>query len=76
LLARGLFVAAVLVLVFSIVGAIQVATSESNVLFFEDVQRENRGPMAIASLGAGVFGAGVLAGLGAILLLMLDRDRR
>ena len=76
MLARGLFVAAVVVLVLSIIGAIQVATSDSDVLFFEDVQRENRGTFAIASLGAGVFGAGVLAGLGAIIMLMLDRDRR
>jgi hypothetical protein len=76
LLGRALFGAAVVVFVLSIVGAIQVATSESDVLSFEDGQRENSGAIAIAALGSGVFAVGMLPALGAILMLLLDRGER
>jgi hypothetical protein len=76
ILARVLFGAAVAVLVLSVVGAIQIGTSESDVVFFGDVQDENRGVMTVGALGAGVFAAGVLAALGAILAVLLDREER
>jgi hypothetical protein len=78
LLARALIWGAGLVLVLSVIGAIQVATSENQVPFFEELQRESRGIAAIGALGAGITSAGILAGLGAILRVLLSetRDRR
>jgi hypothetical protein len=72
LLARALFGAAIIVLVLSMVGAIQVATSDSDILFFGDVQRENRPALAIATLGSGAFADGLLAALKGVLILLLD----
>jgi hypothetical protein len=76
LLARVLFAAAAAVLVLSVIGAIHVATSSSNVLFYSDIQHENRGVLALAALGGGVVGAGILAALAGILSPMLDREQR
>jgi hypothetical protein len=76
LLARTRFGAAVVLVVLAIVGAIRVATSESDVLFFEDVQRDNRGATAIAALGSETFAAGVVAALRGILMVLLEKGER
>ena len=73
LLALALLWGAALVLALSVIGAIAVASSESQLPFLADVERESRAIAAIVALGGGVTGAGILAGLGAILRLLLDR---
>jgi hypothetical protein len=74
LLARLLFAASGLVLALSVVGAIMIASTENAVPLFESFQRESRGIGALAALGGGVVGAGILAGLGGILTVLLDRE--
>ncbi len=77
ILGRVLMWAAVVVLVFSVIGAITIGSSQSSLPLVEDVQRENRGTIALAALGGGIASAGVLAGLGAIIrLLVADRRDR
>ena len=73
-LARALLWSALVVLILSIVGTIQIATSDNALPFFEQVQRESRGLAAIGTLAAGVTAAGVLSGLGAILRVLLTLD--
>ncbi len=76
-LARVLVWAAGVVLVLGIVGAIIIAGSDDALPLFEDVERQGRGVAALASLAWGVAAGGVLAGLGAILrLLVTDRLER
>lgn len=76
ILARALLWAAAVVLVLSVIGAIQIAFSESAVPFFEEAERQSRGIAAVGAIGGGIAAAGVLAGLGAILWLLLDaRDQ-
>ena len=67
MLAIGLFFAAALVLVLSVIGAITIASSQGLGLFAPDVEQESRGLIAVGALGAGFTAAGVLAGLGGIL---------
>jgi hypothetical protein len=74
-LGRGLLFAAVAVLALSVIGAIAIATSQNNLPVVEDIQRESRGILAIAALGGGITSAGLLAGLGAILRLMVAERR-
>ena len=80
-LARALMWAALAVLVLSAIGAVAVATSETSLPGLDVLQRENRGLVAVAGLAGGIAAAGVLAGLGGILRLLLadrrerDRDR-
>ena len=76
LLANALVWAAGVVLVLSVVGAIQIATSENEIPIFTQIQEESRGIAAVGALGAGITAAGVLAGLGAILRLMLEARGR
>lgn len=74
LLSRGLMLSAAVVLTLSLISAIAISTSDNTLPFFEDLQRESRGIAAIATFGGGLAAAGVLAGLGAILhLLLLER---
>ena len=76
-LARGLVWAAFVVLLLSVVGAILIAGSDSALPGFENVERQGRGIAAIASLGVGLAAAGLLAGIGAILrILVADRLER
>jgi ABC-type Fe3+ transport system permease subunit len=70
-MARGLVWAAGVVLVLSVVGAIIIAGSDNALPLFEDVERQGRGVAALASLGIGLTSAGLLAGIGAILRLMV-----
>jgi hypothetical protein len=74
-LARALVWGGVAVLVLAVIGAIQVATSDSAIPFFQQaVERESRAIAGIGILAAGITAAGVLAALGAILRLLLIRD--
>jgi ABC-type Na+ efflux pump permease subunit len=74
-LGRGLMWSAVAVLALAVIGAVAIATSQNNLPVVEDIQRESRGVLAIAALGGGITSAGVLAGLGAILRLMVSERR-
>jgi hypothetical protein len=74
LLARLLFAAAGVVLAFSVVGAIMIASTNNAVPGFETLQRQSRGIGALAALGGGILGSGVLAGLGGILTVLLERE--
>jgi hypothetical protein len=76
LLARLLFAAAAMVLAFSVVGAIMIASTDNAVPGLETLQRQSRGIGALAALGGGVLGSGVLAGLAGILTVLLEREER
>jgi hypothetical protein len=76
LLVRILFAMAAAVLVLSVAGAIQIASSNSDIPIFGDIQQQNRGVAALAALGGGIVGAGVLAGLAGILTALLDSQER
>jgi hypothetical protein len=76
LLGKALVWAAGVVLVLSVIGAIQIATSETEIPIFGEIQEQNRGIAALGALGGGITAAGVLAGLGAILRLMLEARGR
>jgi hypothetical protein len=71
-LARALVWGAGVVLVLSVIGMIQIATTESELPFFMQVERESRAIAVVGALGGGITAAGVLAGLGAILRVLLD----
>lgn len=73
-LARGLVWAGFVVFLLSVAGAVLIAGSDTAIPGFEDVERQGRGIFAIASLGGGLAAAGLLAGVGAILrILVVDR---
>jgi hypothetical protein len=72
LLTRALAWGAGAVLILSVIGAIQIATTESEIPFFTQVERQSRGIAAVGALGGGITAAGILASLGAILRLLLD----
>jgi hypothetical protein len=72
LLARALVWGAGVVLALSVIGAIQIATTDSEIPLFTQVERESRAVGALGALGGGITAAGILAGLGAILRLMLE----
>ncbi len=74
LLARALLWGAGAVLALSVIGAIAIATSDSNLGLFADVERQGRAVGAIAALAGGITGAGILAALGAILRLLIRTD--
>jgi len=76
LLGRVLLWAAAAVLVLSVLGAITIAGSSSSSLpFAEDVQRQGRGIFVLVTIAGGIASAGILAGLGAIVSMMVA-DRR
>ena len=75
ILARALFWGAAAVLALSVVGAIAIASSDNALPLFEEVERQGRGVAAIAALGGGITGAGLLAGLGAIIRLLIAQRR-
>jgi hypothetical protein len=78
ILGRALLWGAVGVLALSVVGAIAVASTDTAVIGFEDIQREGRGIATIATLGIGLTSAGVLSGLGALVRIRVAeyRERR
>lgn len=72
-LAKGLFVAAVIVLFLSLAAGVSIAGSESSVPGVDEIQRENRGAIAFATIAFGIVSAGVLSGIGGIMRLLLAR---
>lgn len=72
LLVRVLFGMAAAVVVFSIVGALEIGTSTNQIPGFDQIQQQNRGTAALAALGGGLIGAGILAGLAGILTALID----
>jgi hypothetical protein len=75
ILGRGLMFGAAAVLVLSIIGALGIGSSSSSLPLIGELQQENRGTIAIGALGAGLTAAGVLAGLGAIIRLLVAERR-
>ena len=74
LLARSLIWAAGIVLLLAVIGAIVAAGSDNAAPLLEDIEQQGRGFAALASLGGGLTAAGLLAGLGAILrVLVVER---
>jgi hypothetical protein len=75
ILGRGLMFGAAAVLVLSVIGAIGIGSSSSSLPLIGELQQENRGTIAIFALGAGLTATGLLAGLGAVIRLLVA-DRR
>ncbi len=78
-LARGLFYAAAVVLLLSIVGATQAFTSDAQLVGLPELEQQGRTAAAIFALAGGITAAGILSGLGALILLLLpggDGERR
>lgn len=71
LLSRALVWAAGIVLLLSVVGAVVITGSDGALPFLAEAERQGRGVLALASLGGGVTSAAILAGVGAILRLMV-----
>lgn len=72
LLARGLLLTAGIVLLLSLVGVVVITGSDNALPVDENVARQGRGIGALVSLTGGLTAAGLLAGLGAILRLMVS----
>lgn len=79
-LGRALIWAAVTALGLGVIAAIAIAGSESSIPGLDELQRQNRGVVALAAFGFGLTAAGVLAGLGALVRLKVaearERDSR
>jgi len=75
ILGRGLMFAAAAVLVLGVIGAVAIGSSSSNIDLIGQFQEQNRGTVAAATLGIGITSAGVLAGLGAIVRLLVAQHR-
>ena len=71
LLARSLIWAAGIVLLLAVIAAIVVAGSDNAAPLLEGVEQQGRGFAALAALGGGLTAAGLLAGLGAILRVLV-----
>jgi hypothetical protein len=75
-LARALFYAAAVVLFMSIIGATQAFTSDAQLVGLPELEQEGRTAAAIFALAGGITAAGILAGLGGIIVVLLsDRGR-
>ena len=74
-LGRALLWGAVAVVGLAVISAVAIAGSETTIPGLDEIQRENRGVVSVIALGSGITGAGLLAGLGAIVRL-LDEGRR
>ena len=76
-MARALVWAGAIVLLLSVVGVVIIAGSEDALPILGDAERQGRGVAALASLGGGLTASGLLAGVGAILrLLVVERLER
>lgn len=72
-MSRSLVWAGAVVLLLAVVAAIIIAGSDSAAgILGEEVERQGRGVFALASLGGGLTCAGLLAGVGAILRLLVS----
>ena len=72
-MSRSLVWAGGVVLLLAVVAAIIIAGSDSAAgVLGEEVERQGRGVFALASLGGGLTCAGLLAGVGAILRLLVS----
>jgi hypothetical protein len=67
-------VAAVVVLGLLVAAAIAVSQGEDTVPFIDVVSSESRTAGVLTALAAGITSAGILAGLGGILTVLLERD--
>lgn len=70
-LGRALLWGAVAVIGLAVISAIAIASSDSTIPGLDEVQRENRGIVSVIALASGITGAGLLAGLGAIVRLLV-----
>lgn len=75
LLGKGLFWAAVAVLVLSVVGAVAIGTSSSDLPVVGEIQQQNRGTFAVGALIVGFSFSGLLAGMGALVRLNVAARR-
>jgi hypothetical protein len=75
MLGRALLWGAVAVIGLAVIAAVAIASSENAIPGLDEIQRENRGVVAVVALASGITGAGVLAGLGAIIRLMVANRR-
>jgi hypothetical protein len=69
-----LFLAAGVVVVLFAIAAIEVSQAEDTVPFIDIVQGESKVAGALSAAGAGITSAGILAGLGGILIALVERD--
>ncbi len=74
-LGRALLWGAVAVVGLAVISAIAIAGSQSTIPGLDEIQRENRGVFAVIALGSGITGAGLLAGLGAVVRLLVAGRR-
>ena len=74
-LGRALLWGAVAVVGLTVISAVAIAGSETTIPGLDEVQRENRGVVSVIALGSGITGAGLLAGLGAIVRLLVEGRR-
>jgi hypothetical protein len=72
LLARLLLSAAGGILVLTIAAALLLGTTESSLPGIDEIQRQSRGPLALLIVAGGATGAGILAGLGAVISLLVE----
>jgi hypothetical protein len=75
LLGKGLFLAAIAVVVLSVIGAVVIATSSTRVFLVGRLQQQNRDYVAAAALIAGFISSGLLLGLGALVRLQVAAIR-
>jgi ABC-type Na+ efflux pump permease subunit len=75
MLGRALLWGAVAVIGLAVIAAVAIASSENAIPGLDEIQRENRGVVAVVALASGITGAGVLAGLGAIIRIMVANRR-
>jgi hypothetical protein len=75
ILGKALMFAAAAVLVLSIIGAVAIASSSSDIDLIGQFQQQNRGTVAAGVIGGGLTAAGILGGLGAIVRLLVAGRR-
>ncbi len=74
-LGRALLWTAVAVLGLALIGAFAILTSDDAVILDTNTQRQARGVLAVIAFGGGLAGAGIVAGLGAIVRLKVAEHR-
>lgn len=75
ILGKGLMFAAAAMIVLAVIGAVGIGSSTSSLPLVGELQQENRGTLAMFALVAGLSSAGILAGLGAIIRLLVAGRR-